>query len=126
MAGLWIETGNHRVTGDGAAPVRSATITVLHAPVRSRAALAQRGDHGRRLQEADEPAGLGWHVRALASELTAVEELWRANSSHRGALEVGGVRRPLERDDGPVSALRPHVPSRLAARRGRTPGPAPR
>ena len=82
--GLWIEKGNHVVTGASGPVVRSDAIHVLHAPVRARAALARRADHGRRLREAGEPAELGWHVRALAGHLEPIDRLWRASSQREG------------------------------------------
>lgn len=108
---LWIEKGNHRVSGAGPAE-RSDEITVLHAPLRARDALAQRSDHGRRLAEAGEPASYGWHLRRLPADADGMEEVWRANSSRHGALEVAGVRRPLVRDDRLADAVRPHLPRR--------------
>lgn len=119
--GLWIEKGNHRATNAAGPTERTEAITVLHALLRSRRALEQRLEHGRRLAEADEPEAYGWHLRRLPTDPPGLEEVWAANSSVRGSLSVGGVRRPLVRDRRLADAVAPHLPSRfgsLLRRRG--------
>lgn len=115
--GLWIEKGNHRVRDAAGATERTDDITVLHALLRARQVLEERADHARRLVEVGEPADYGWHLRGLPADEPGLDEVWEANSSHQGALEVAGVRRPLVRDRRLVEAVAPHVPSRLAALR---------
>jgi glycosyltransferase involved in cell wall biosynthesis len=115
--GLWIEKGSHRASNAEGAIERTVDMTVLHAPLRARDVLESRLEHGRRLEEAGEPPSYGWHLRQLPTDRHGLAELWAANSSDRGALDVAGVRRPLVRDRRLAEAVAPHLPSRLGALR---------
>jgi glycosyltransferase involved in cell wall biosynthesis len=117
--GLWIEKGNHRASNADGPTRRTGEITVLHAPLRARQALERRTDHGRRLAESGEPVDYGWHLRGLPTDQPGLRQVWEANSSRRGALDVAGVRRPLVRDRRLVEAVAPHVPTRGEALRDR-------
>lgn len=117
---LWIEKGNHRACNADGPTERRKDVTVLHAPLRARAVLAERAEHGRRIVEAGEPTSYGWHLRDLPTDRRSTRALWAANSTLGGSLHVGGVRRPLVRDRRLADAVAPHVPSRLDALLGRS------
>jgi len=67
-------------------------LAILHAPLRSRATLDKKAEHGRRHDEAGDPPGIGWHVRRLARLQAegALDKEWAANSYSDGYLDVYG------------------------------------
>ncbi len=105
--------GNHEVR-DPVGPIEpSAEIVCLHAPLLARSRLTARVQHGRRTAAAGGPDDAGWQNRDLRDG--DLERLWRANSSRRGSLEVGGERRALIRDRRLCEVVAPHAPGRVAA-----------
>ena len=118
----WLLPGNHEVR-DPVGPIEAgAEIVCLHAPLRARSRIAARAKHGRRTDEAGEPADSGWQNRDLDLAGGATERLWRANSNRRGWLEVGGERRALIRDRRLRDAVAPHAPGPVAAALARVRG----
>ena len=98
---------------DGIADVAGASpeIVCLHAPIRSRAVLDARAEHGRRLIEAGYAPEHGWQNQRwhrLHAE-GQLEEEWRANSTEDGHLELGPRRTPVIFDPRLRDAVRPWI-----------------
>lgn len=89
--------GNHEVSGVDGPYERCESLVILHAPLRSRATLEKKTEHGLRHDEAGEPPGIGWHARRWARlrEEGELEKEWAANSYADGHLDVYGSRRPV-------------------------------
>jgi hypothetical protein len=123
-AELTIEHGNHAVHGVAGPLTASSRITCLHAPLRSRAALDAKVEHGRRVIEAGFPEGQGWHVKrwqeiADGEGRPGLDAEWRANSQRGGGLDVYGTRHGLVEDLRLRAAVAPHIrrfPRRLGFR----------
>lgn len=97
---LVIGIGNHSAGNVAGSRERSSTIRVLHAPIRSPAALHRRAALGRQFEEHCPDPGLGWHVRRwarLESEGTLGVD-WDANSQRFGRLRLRGSSHGLKRD----------------------------
>jgi hypothetical protein len=97
---LAIAQGNHWVHGAGRVE-RTDRLVCVHAPLRSRAVLFAKVEHGLRLERLGLPSRPGWHVRRWhrmsdAGEL--LEQEWRANSYEGDALDVYGSHRRLVED----------------------------
>ncbi len=108
---LTIGIGNHSAENLAGPADACSTIRVLHAPIRSRSALVQRAEHGRRREAVYSSLNASWHLRRwarLADEGTIYDD-WRANSQKFGRLQVGGGRRKLVRDLRLKSAVAPFV-----------------
>lgn len=108
---LRIHPGAHGVEGIAGVPGASPEIVCLHAPIRSRAVLDARAEHGRRLIEAGYSPGHGWQNQRwhrLDTE-DMLEEEWRANSTDDGCLELGPRRTPLVFDPRLRNAVRPWI-----------------
>ena len=106
-----------------AGPVEDTDLlTILHAPLRSRACLARKAEHGERLEQAGYDADQGWQVRHWAASARAgtLDREWAAHAYDAGgAISVAGRRVPLVRDHRLADAVRRWVrprPKQLAAR----------
>ena len=106
-----IHPGAHGVDGIADVPGASPEIVCLHAPIRSRAVLDARAEHGRRLIEAGYSPEHGWQNQRwhrLHAE-GKLEEEWRANSTEDGYLELGLRRTPVIFDPTLRNAVRPWI-----------------
>jgi hypothetical protein len=123
---LIVNFGAHTAGGlDGAVEV-SKEIVIFHAPLRSRAVLDARAEHGRRVAALSDDPDVSVQSRyweRMRSE-GRFEEAWRAHSYTDGALEVGGRRVDLVEDERMVELLEPWVrgagSERLARLTGRS------
>ena len=109
--GVRIHPGAHGVDGIADVAGASPEIVCLHAPIRSRAVLDVRAEHGRRLIEAGYPPEHGWQNQRwhrLHAE-GKLEEEWRANSTEHGHLELGPRRTPVIFDPRLRNAVRPWI-----------------
>jgi glycosyl transferase family 2 len=92
-----IKTGSHSA-GNLEGQIGAAEgVECLHAPVRSRATLALRAEHGRRVEELGFSGTKDWQARrwaALDAEGRLYDD-WPAVSYEDGCLDVGGRRVPL-------------------------------
>ena len=107
--GLRIQPGAHAVDGIAGVPLASPEIVCLHAPIRSRAVLDARAEHGHRLLEAGYPPEHGWQNQRwhrLRRE-GRLDDEWRANSTQDGYLEIGPRRTPVIFDPRLRDAVRP-------------------
>jgi hypothetical protein len=119
LDGLRITAGSHGFTGVPATVADCPDLECLHAPLIAREALAARVEHGRRVIEASDDPGSGWHVRRIAALHqaegdAALEREWAANAQRDGALDVGGERHAVIADTRLADAARPWVRSRPA------------
>ncbi len=108
---LRIHPGAHGVDGIPGGPGVSAEIVCLHAPIRSRAVLDARAEHGCRLIEAGYSPEHGWQNQRwhrLHAE-GKLEEEWRANSTEDGYLELGLRRTPVIFDPRLRNAVGPWI-----------------
>jgi hypothetical protein len=109
---LIIGDGNHDSSGQEGEEMLSSDISVLHAPIRSKARLHRLAEHGRRTASAIPNLEHSWHLRRWA-DMEAnghLESDWVANSYRDGALTVGGQYRGLTRDHRLALAVSPFVP----------------
>ncbi len=108
---LRIHAGAHGVEGNAGVPGASPEIVCLHAPIRSRAVLDARAEHGRRLIEGGYSPGHGWQNQRWYRLDTEgkLEEEWHANSTEDGCLELGQRRTPLVFDPSLRNAVRPWI-----------------
>jgi hypothetical protein len=86
-------------------------LVCLHAPLRSRACLERKADHGVRSQEAGTTAEFDWHLKRWA-RLRAADGLnqeWAANSYVDTSLDVYGQARPLVVDLRLRNAIAPFL-----------------
>lgn len=105
--------GYHEVSGvDGPHEVSSG-LAILHAPLRSRATLDKKAEHGRRHDEAGDLPGIGWHVRRVARLQAegALDKEWAANSYAGGCLDVYGTRHTVVWDPTLRDLLAPIIRS---------------
>ena len=95
---LWIRRGNHEVRHPGVRERRS-DIACLHAPLRSRASLAERRDRTESLGDPLLAPGDSWHWRRWSSivDEAGVDAEWRANSVAAGALGASDVPLVIDR-----------------------------
>ncbi len=105
---IHIELGNHAVKGTSGSVAATDAVVCLHAPLRSREALARKAENGRRSDAAGHAPGLNWHLRRWALMTSAeLDAEWRANSyDGAGCLDVYGKRRPLVQDTALAEAVR--------------------
>ncbi len=100
---LRIGRGSHEIQGLEGRAVQTDEIICRHVPLRSRAVLEDKRDHGRRLNAQNLPDMVGWHVRRWASMSDdELDHEWILNSYHDDSgpeLAAGGlfVRDPLAR-----------------------------
>lgn len=99
--GILIDFGNHGVLGSSTGPAASINIECFHAPLRSKAQLAQKALAAKRLDGGGFGPEAAFHLRRwdrISAEPGWLDKEWEANSYQDGALLVGGRRRPLETD----------------------------
>jgi hypothetical protein len=106
-----VHPGAHGVDGVAAVAGASPEIVCLHAPIRSRAVLDARAEHGRRLIAAGFAPEHGWqnHRWHRLHAEGQLEEEWRANSTDDGHLELGVRRTPVIFDSRLRDAVRPWI-----------------
>jgi glycosyltransferase involved in cell wall biosynthesis len=109
-----VGTGNHGVSGAPGHALLTSAVACLHAPLRSRHALVQMVEHGRRVSQASSNPSLGWQSRRWlelwdngGSEGAWLDHEWSANSYLEGSLDVYGKRHRVEYDERLRSAIRP-------------------
>lgn len=108
---LQILAGAHGLDGTVGARAVSTDILCFHAPIRSRAVLDARAEHGRRLLEGGHSPDLGWQNQRwyrLQAE-GQLEDEWQANSTQDGHLHLGHRRRPVLFDPSLRNAVRPWI-----------------
>ena len=90
VTGMQIDAGNHFIGGVGEARMRSNDILCLHVPLRAREVLKYKIEHSERLDQAEIPPDLGWHIRRLAqvAKLGNLDQEWCANSQLEGHLDT--------------------------------------
>jgi glycosyltransferase involved in cell wall biosynthesis len=106
---LVIDRGGHSASGMSGPVEEVPGVTLLHAPLRSRACLARKAVHGDRLERAGCEGTQGWHVRhwARRSRDGTLDAEWAAHAYDKdGMLLVGTRRVPLIRDERLTVALR--------------------
>jgi len=119
-ADIEIWAGNHHLSGIVGGLESTEEIVCLHAPIRSRAGLDAKADHGRRVEEAGFKGGDAFHVRRFR-RLRDEQQLdleWAANSYRDGCLDVYGSLHPLVFDPTLRNLLMPYIgpaPLRLLA-----------
>lgn len=119
-----VEPGNHNVTGMAGPMQEVLGVACLHAPLRNRASLERKADHGLRALETGSPPDHSWHLKRWARlrAAGALESEWAANSYEGMSLDVYGTARPLVEDFrlrdivAPFIAGAPARPDRVAAR----------
>jgi glycosyltransferase involved in cell wall biosynthesis len=118
--------GNHSVAGLSGHSEETTDLICFHAPLRSRAALEQKAERGRRMDSAGWPPDLGWHARHFGRVLAEgrLDEEWAANSyDEAGYLDVFGERRELVEDFALRDLVAPFVDSQQQPLRRRLLGP---
>jgi hypothetical protein len=93
-------------------PVDEPRLAVLHAPLRSRASLQRKADHGERAHPAGSSPELSWHLKRWV-RLRAAGELeaeWAANSYVGTTLDVYTKDHPLIVDERLREAVAPFLP----------------
>jgi hypothetical protein len=101
--------GNHGVAHLNGRARTTIELVCLHAPARSRDALARKAEQSQRLQAARCRECEGWHthrVRQLVGE-NLLDREWAANSYRDNALDVYGTARPLTVDTTLSDAVAP-------------------
>ena len=108
---IYIETGHHRIDGADGPTERTDEIVCLHAPIRSRDALAERIRSSARAAEAGRKSGQGRNRRRLAelNNEAAIEREWAANSYEDDHLDVNGGRHPVVFDPRLRNAVAPFL-----------------
>lgn len=95
-----VRVGNHNVSATAGAGIDTRGLECLHAPLRSRACLERKADHGERAIQSESPPKRSWHLKRWA-RLRAEGELdleWAANSYVGTSLDVFGNEHPLIED----------------------------
>ena len=108
---IYIETGHHRIDGVEGTTRRTDELVCLHAPIRSRDALAERIRSSARAAEAGRKQGQGRNRRRLAdlNSETAIEREWAANSYEGDHLDINGERHPVVFDPHLRNAVAPFL-----------------
>jgi Glycosyl transferase family 2 len=111
-AGVEIETGHHSISGADGRRRRTEEIVCLHAPMRSRAALAERITSAGRAATAGRNPKQGRNRRRLAALQgeSAIDAEWKANSYEDGFLDVYGEKHPVIFDPRLRDAVSPFIP----------------
>jgi hypothetical protein len=112
-AEIKIETGHHSISGAGGPKMRTEEIVCLHAPMRSRAALAERIASASRAAAAGRTPNQGRNRRRLAGlqgDEKSIDAEWAANSHEDGLLDVYGEKRPVIFDPRLRDAVSPFIP----------------
>jgi len=107
-----IETGHHSISGADGRRIRTEEIVCLHAPMRSRAALAERITSAGRAAAAGRNPNQGRNRQRLATLQgeTSIDKEWAANSYEDGFLDVYGEKHPVVFDPRLRDAVSPFVP----------------
>jgi hypothetical protein len=109
---LLVGRGGHTAPGLAGDAGDTSAITILHAPLRARACLRRKAEHGERLEQVGVEGLDGWQVRQFAAWARegTLDASWQAHAYDAdGTLQVGARRVPLIRDDRLASVLRPWV-----------------
>lgn len=108
--------GNHRATGIAGPPKECDEITLLHAPLRSKASLESRVDRRIRLEE----AGInmdrgGWHIAywTRTEREGMIDQEWAANSYEGDYLDVYGEKHEVTFDPRLRDLVAPHIACNL-------------
>ena len=111
-AEVQIETGHHSISGANGPRVRTEELLCLHAPMRSRAALAERIYSAGRASVAGRNPKQGRNRQRLAALQgeSAIDGEWAANSYEDGFLDVYGEKHPVVFDPRLRDAVSPFVP----------------
>ncbi len=96
-ATLELAAGNHQVSELEGPFEDTDELVILHAPIRSRAILEAKAEHGRRVIEAGYIPGNSWHLRRFSRlQLEgSLDEEWLANSYLGDSVDVDGSRHQL-------------------------------
>ena len=106
-----IRTGHHSISGADGRRMRTGEIVCLHAPMRSRDALAERIISAGRAATAGRNPNQGRNrlrLAALQGE-AAIDAEWAANSYEGGFLDVYGERHPVVSDPRLRDAVSPFI-----------------
>lgn len=126
-----VTQGNHKVTGFAGTSEAAFGLAVLHAPLRGRADLERKADHGERALASGSPPEISWHLKRWARLRAAgdLEAEWAANSYVGLSLDVYGQEHSLILDRRLRDAVAPFVPQaaeRVDGRANRTRGASDR
>jgi hypothetical protein len=107
-----IQTGHHSISGAAGPRMRTEDLVCLHAPMRSRSALAERITSASRAAAAGRNPNQGRNrlrLAALQGE-AVIDAEWAANSYEGGFLEVYGEKHPVVYDPRLRDAVSPFIP----------------
>jgi hypothetical protein len=107
-----VAQGNHKVTWGPEPSEAGYGLAILHAPLRSRADLERKADHGERALASGSPPEISWHLKRWA-RLRAAGDLdaeWAANSYAGTSLDVFGNERAVIVDRRLRDAVAPFLP----------------
>jgi glycosyltransferase involved in cell wall biosynthesis len=113
-AEIEIGMGRHTFSGVAGPPEGGVGLAVLHAPLRSRACLEHKADHGERALATGSGPEFSWHLKRWARLRHAaggLDQEWRANSYDGTTLDVYGAERPVIVDDRLRNIVTPHLSS---------------
>lgn len=118
---LVVHRGAHEASGLAGTREVTHEVAIFHIPLRSRADLAERAEHGRRIAEVSDDPDVSTQNRywAAMEEQGRLDEAWRAHSHEDGALEVDGRRVELLEDHRLAELIEPWAapaPRRLRMR----------
>jgi glycosyltransferase involved in cell wall biosynthesis len=114
-AELEIGRGAHKAAHLAGEIHPTGELEILHAPLRARACLDRKAEHGERLERVGAPGLEGWQVRHWAKRARSgtLDEGWAAHAyAADGTLHVGDRRVPLLHDERLARALGRWVRSR--------------
>jgi glycosyltransferase involved in cell wall biosynthesis len=96
-AQIKIAAGNHDVSGVDGPHEDTSQIVILHAPLRSRATLNSKADHGRRVEQISHDPESHWHLRRFRclQDAEGLDQEWRANSYANDTLDFYGIERKV-------------------------------
>ena len=114
-AEVQIETGHHSISGADGRRIRTEELLCLHAPMRSRASLAERIHSAGRAAAAGRNPKQGRNRQRLAALQgeSAIDGEWAANSYEDGFLDVYGEKHPVVYDPRLRDAVAPFIPRSL-------------
>lgn len=118
-----ITKGNHAVFGIPGPVEETSDLLCLHAPLRSRTALAAKAATAPRVHREDPDPGIAWQTKRwgrLEAE-SRLDEEWAANSQAHGLLDVYGASRPLHFDTTLRDVVRPWLPVQARVRSALSP-----
>jgi hypothetical protein len=107
-----VAQGNHKVTWGPEPSEAGYGLAILHAPLRSRADLERKADHGERALASGSPPEISWHLKRWARLRVAdgLDAEWAANSYVGTSLDVYGQARSLIVDRRLRDAVAPFLP----------------